>query len=81
MTDKGLTGHNTDHTSHIMITCTSRTGRYQDIDPLEENEKEQVPLGQQIHAVGMCFYKRGDLKKLKGITTSCVGIATIPKTC
>ena len=45
---------------------------------LEENEKEQAPLGQQIHAVGMCFYKRGDLEK--GITTSWVGIATIPKT-
>ena len=30
---------------------------------LEKNEKEQAPLGQQIRAVGMCFYKRGDLKK------------------
>ena len=30
---------------------------------LEENEKEQAPLDQQIRAVDMCFYKRGDLKK------------------
>ena len=45
---------------------------------LEVNEREQAPLGQRIRAVGMCFYKKGDLKK--GITTSCVGIATIPKT-
>jgi len=30
---------------------------------LEVNEKEQAPLGQQIRAVGMCFYKKGDLEK------------------
>ena len=30
---------------------------------LEVNEKEQAPLGQRIRAVGMCFYKKGDLKK------------------
>jgi len=30
---------------------------------LEVNEKEQVPLGQRICAVGICFYKRGDLEK------------------
>ena len=30
---------------------------------LEVNENEQAPLGQGIHAVGMCFYKRGDLNK------------------
>ena len=30
---------------------------------LEVNEKEQAPLGQRIRAVGMCFYKREDLKK------------------
>ena len=30
---------------------------------LEVNEKEQAPLGQRIPAVGMCFYKKGDLKK------------------
>ena len=35
---------------------------------LEVNEKEQAPLGQRIHAVGMCFYKKkGTLRK--GITT------------
>ena len=28
---------------------------------LEVNEKEQAP--QRIRAVGMCFYKKGDLKK------------------
>ena len=32
---------------------------------LEVNEKEQAPLGQRIRAVGMCFYKRGDLEKGK----------------
>ena len=30
---------------------------------LEVNEKEQAPLGQQIRAVGICFHKKGDLKK------------------
>ena len=30
---------------------------------LEVNEKEQAPLGQRTRAVGMCFYKKGDLKK------------------
>ena len=30
---------------------------------LEVNEKEQAPLGQRIRAVGMCFYKKGDLTK------------------
>ena len=30
---------------------------------LEVNEKEQAPLGQRIRAVGMCIYKKGDLKK------------------
>ena len=30
---------------------------------LEVNENEQAPLGQRIRAVGMCFYKKGDLKK------------------
>ena len=45
---------------------------------LEVKEKEQAPLGQRIHAVGMCFYKKGTLRK--GITTSCIEIATIPKT-
>ena len=30
---------------------------------LEVNEKEQAPLGQRIHAVGMCFYKKGYLEK------------------
>ena len=30
---------------------------------LEVNEKEQAPLGQRMRAVGMCFYKKGDLKK------------------
>ena len=30
---------------------------------LEVNEKEQAPLGQRIRAVGICFYKKGDLKK------------------
>ena len=30
---------------------------------LEVNEKEQAPLGQRTRAVGMCFYKREDLKK------------------
>ena len=45
---------------------------------LEVNEKEQSPLGQIIRAVGMYFYKKGTLRK--GITTSCVEIATIPKT-
>ena len=30
---------------------------------LEVNEKEQAPLGQRIRAVGMCFYKKGDLEK------------------
>ena len=30
---------------------------------LEVNEKEQAPLGQRIHAVDMCFYKKRDLKK------------------
>ena len=33
---------------------------------LEVNEKEQAPLGQGIRAVGVCFYKRGYLKKAKG---------------
>ena len=45
---------------------------------LEVNEKEQAPLGQRIRAVGIYFYKKGDPEKWK--TTSCVGIATIPKT-
>ena len=39
---------------------------------LEVNEKEQVLLGQRIHALGMCFYKKGDFEK--GLTTSFVGI-------
>ena len=43
---------------------------------LEVNEKEQEPQSQQIRAVSMCF--RGDLRK--GITTTYVGVATIPKT-
>ena len=30
---------------------------------LEVKEKEQAPLGQRIRAVGMCFYKKGDLEK------------------
>jgi len=30
---------------------------------LEVSEKEQAPLGQRIRAVGMCFYKKGNLKK------------------
>ena len=30
---------------------------------LEVNEKEQAPLGQRIRAVGICFHKKGDLKK------------------
>ena len=30
---------------------------------LEVNEKEQAPLGQRIRAVGICFYKKGDLEK------------------
>ena len=30
---------------------------------LEVNEKEQAPLGQRIRAVGMCFSRKGDLKK------------------
>ena len=30
---------------------------------LEVNEKKQAPLGQRIRAVGMCFYKKVDLKK------------------
>ena len=30
---------------------------------LEVKEKEQAPLGQRICAVGMCFYKKGDLEK------------------
>ena len=30
---------------------------------VEVNEKEHAPLGQGIRAVGICFYKRGDLKK------------------
>ena len=30
---------------------------------LEVNEKEKAPLGQRICAVGMHFYKRGELKK------------------
>ena len=30
---------------------------------LEVNEKEQALLGQQIYAVDMCFYKKGDLEK------------------
>ena len=30
---------------------------------LEVTEKEQAPLGQRIRAVGMCFYKKGDLTK------------------
>ena len=30
---------------------------------LEENEKEQAPLGQRIRAMGMCFYKKGDFEK------------------
>ena len=29
---------------------------------LEVNEKEQAPLGQRIRVVGMCFYKKGNLK-------------------
>ena len=30
---------------------------------LEVNEKEQAPLGQRIRAVGIYFYKKGDLEK------------------
>ncbi len=30
---------------------------------LEVKEKDQAPLGQQISAVGMFFYKKGDLTK------------------
>ena len=30
---------------------------------LEVNEKEQAPMGQRIRAVGMCFFKKGDLEK------------------
>ena len=30
---------------------------------LEVNEKEQAPMGQGIHAVGMCFFIKGDLEK------------------
>ena len=30
---------------------------------LEVNEKEQAPLGQRVRVVGMCFYKKGELKK------------------
>jgi len=46
---------------------------------LEVNKKEQAPLGQRIRAVGMCFYlKRGTLRK--GITISCVGVATMSDT-
>ena len=30
---------------------------------LEVNEKEQTPMGQRIRAVGMCFFKKGDLEK------------------
>ena len=30
---------------------------------LEVNEKEQAPLGQRIHALGICVYKKGDLEK------------------
>ena len=33
---------------------------------LEVNEKEQAPLGQQIRAVGMCFYlKKGNNYQLR----------------
>ena len=32
---------------------------------LEVNEKEQAPLGHRIRAVGMCFYKKGDLKDVR----------------
>ena len=48
------------------------------VSTLEVNEKEQAPLGQRIRAMGVCFYKKRTLRK--GIATSCVGIATIPKT-
>ena len=62
MTDKGLTGRNTDHISHMTITCICYTVELVDYMMLtpEVNEKEQVPLGQCIRAIGMCFYeKRG----------------------
>ena len=30
---------------------------------LEVKEKKQAPVGQRIRAMGMCCYKKGDLKK------------------
>ena len=57
-------GHNTDHISHMMITCIIMLELVDTtMLTLEVNEKEQAPLGQPIHAVGMCFYKNGDLEK------------------
>ena len=29
----------------------------------DANEKDEAPLGQRIRAVGMRFYKKGDLKR------------------
>ena len=33
------------------------------VSTLEVNEEEQAPLGQRIRAMGVCFHKKGDLKK------------------
>ena len=59
MTEKGLTGYNTDHRSHDnhlhMLELVDNT-----MLTLEVNEMEQAPLGQQIRALGMCFFKRGE---------------------
>ena len=62
MTDKGLTGHNRSHQSHDdhlhMLELVDNT-----VSTLEVNEKEHAPLGQRIRAMGVCFHKKGDLKK------------------
>ena len=62
MTDKGLTGYNTENISRMTITFILLELVDNTMLTLEVNEKEQASLGQRIRALGMCFYKRGDLK-------------------
>ena len=57
MTDKGLAGQSHDDHLHALELVDNT------ILTLEVNEKEHAPLGQRIRAVGMCFYRKGDLKK------------------
>ena len=48
---------------------------------LEVNEKEQAPLGQRIHGVGLCFYnKRGTFNyRLRRNSNNPKDTLTVPK--